>query len=153
MHIVIMIIIGLVVLAYAKEILGFVLGIGIIIGGGYLIFTNLGLVFKILIGLVILAVVFNAYENTIGKRKKLQLREKILQTINRMTMADAKQIAAALLEEEGKVEEELKVLATLGEVEAITLTEGIKSGSITYKSINVGNNRNTNFDSCEIQLD
>lgn len=152
MHIIIMIIIGLVVLAFAKEIIGFILAIGIIIGGGYLIFTNLGLAFKILLGLIILGVIINAYDNTIGKRKKLQLREKILQTVNVMGMANAKQIAAVLLEEEEKVEEELKVLATLGKVEGIKSND-VENTSIAYKSIDKKNCEKTNMESVIIELD
>lgn len=152
MHIIIMIIIGLVVLAFAKEIIGLILTIGIIIGGGYLIFTNLGLAFKILLGLIILGVIINAYDNTIGKRKKLQLREKILQTVNVMGMANAKQIAAVLLEEEEKVEEELKVLATLGKVEVIKSND-VENTSIAYKSIDEKNYEKTNMESVIIELD
>ena len=53
-----------------------------------------------------------------------------------------------------KVEEEIKVLVSLGMIEAIKLNNDEKEGTYLYKFLSSNNNlKNTNYESEEIVLD
>lgn len=142
------------ILAILKEMLPYILGIGAIIFGIYILFNYFDIAISIIIFLVIIGLIYNAYENTIGKRKKIKLREDILRILEKLGMADSKQISSAIIESKEKVEEELKILVSLGMIEAIELTNGDKEGTHVFKFLNNGiNTKNTNFKSEEIELD
>lgn len=142
------------VLAILKEILPYILGIGLIIFGIYILFNYFDVAISIIIFLGVIGLLYNIYDNTIGKRKKIKLREDILSTLEKLGMADSKQISSVIIEDKEKVEEELKVLVSLGMIEAIELTNGYKEGTHVFKFINNGSNlKNTNFQSEEIRLD
>ncbi|MDU2688970.1 MAG: hypothetical protein E7C44_16000 [Paeniclostridium sordellii] len=147
------------------ENIGSIIGIGIICIIGYFVLTNLGSILKliisnlhIIIGSVIIlfaiGIAYNKYEETIGKNKKLKLRANILDTVNKIGMGESKQIANILAEDINKVDEELKILVQLGEIDAQQMTNGVKAGEYVYKSLKLSQNTvHTNYQCEEINLD
>lgn len=142
-----------------------ILAIGIILLVGYFIIANFSAIISFLIGilptvlwilgiLIVLGVIINIYEGTVGKRKRLSLRENVLKTVNKLGIADCKKISEILIVSEDKVLEELKVLVSLGEIDAQELNSGGRDGQYIYKAKQLGSNTiHTNFEQEEIVLD
>lgn len=149
------IIIGIIVICMVIAFLPYIIGLGAILLIGYLIISNLdeiltfiGTVFSAIIGnlhiiigvvvfLAILGILYETYA-TIGRKKRLRLRNKIIDTINKLGMADCEQISNVLAEEKSIVLEELKVLVSLGEIDAEKMNQGDKAGEYVYKSLGLG---------------
>lgn len=148
------IIIAIIAFSIFKELLPYIIVIGVGLLGIYLLFNHFGLVIKVVGLLIALGIIINIYDNTIGKSKKKALRNEIINTLEVFGMADAEQIAKAIITDTEKVEEEIKVLVSLGMIEAIKLNNDEKEGTYLYKFLSYNNNlKNTNYESEEIVLD
>ncbi|MCD2502316.1 hypothetical protein LQE93_11045 [Clostridium sp. NSJ-145] len=148
------IIIAIIAFSIFKELLPYIIVIGVGLLGIYLLFNHFGLVIKVVGLLIALGIIINIYDNTIGKSKKKALRNEIINTLEVFGMADAEQIAKAIITDTEKVEEEIKVLVSLGMIEAIKLNNDEKEGTYLYKFLSSNNNlKNTNYESEEIVLD
>lgn len=162
---IILIIVGIVLAPY-------IIAIGLVVGLIYLAITNLDKIFLflgkgigwiisnlhiiigIIIAIVIIGIIMEKYDSTIGKDKKLKLRRDILEVLNKLGMADCNQISKVLTENEVRVQEELKVLVSLGKVCAEKMNSGDRNGEYIYKSLGAGNTGEyTNYEYEEIKLD
>ena len=149
------------VISKILENLESIIGIGVICIIGYFILTNLGSIISnlhiiIISGIMLFAIGFayNKYKSTIGKNNKLKLRKDILDTVNKIGAGECTQIANILAEDISKVDEELKALVQLGEIDAEEMTNGKMAGEYLYKSLTLNQNRrHTNYQCEEINLD
>lgn len=165
MSIIICIIVLLVAIALIRSVVPYIIGIGIILGIGYLIITHFGVLFAfilsklhiivgIFIVLCILGFIVEKYDSTIGRKKRLKLRNDVLETLSKLGMADCDKIASILMEEKDKVLEELKVLVSLGSIDAELMNQGEKKGEYIYKSLKLGSQSvHPNYEVEEINLD